>query len=133
MPLCVVRRTNAQRIEPTGRAIGNALETLGERIFLWNICSLHSHKPGVPLSNNEHTKAGTRLGRRPLMALLDLLQPRCILALGNRAHKEPRALGVESIKLTHPAARGEKRQLFPHEVRGHYGINRGVTPGRPLG
>lgn len=120
VPLRRATHTDARRKEPTGGAVGDALEMIRRPTLLWNICPLHSHKPGIPLSNNEHTRAATLLGRPLLEGILDLIQPRSVLALGNRAHEELRSLDVQSIKLTHPAARGEKRRLFPQEVREHY-------------
>lgn len=104
--------TDARRREPTARAIGTALASIARPVFLWNICPLHTHDRDNPMSNSKHSPEAAAVSRPVLMAVLDLLRPRRVVALGETAHKELRRSGIAASEVTHPAAWGTKRQDF---------------------
>ncbi|HVV75134.1 MAG TPA: uracil-DNA glycosylase [Mycobacteriales bacterium] len=112
--------TDALRREISASGIGRALATIGRPVFLWNICPLHTHQPDEPMSNKEHSRDAAALSRPILMAVLNVVRPRRVIALGDTAHKELTRLGLTATKIRHPAARGAKRLEFFSQVEALY-------------
>jgi uracil-DNA glycosylase len=100
--------------EPSGTIVHRALEELGaeRRVILWNTVPTHPHRPEVPLSNRRPTAAEIALGAPFLERLLDLVQPRLVLAVGRVAEA---VLGERATHVRHPANGGGRR--FAEGVR----------------
>jgi uracil-DNA glycosylase len=79
---------------------------LDEPVFTWNVFPLHPHEKGQPLTNRCHTRSERHSCRWLLLALLDLLQPTKVIAIGNDAALGLADLGVDCLKVRHPSYGG---------------------------
>ena len=97
--------------ERTAAALWDALRGSDETFFLWNVFPLHPHKPGAPFSNRAHNAAERTAGEAILCALIGLLRPARILAVGRDAERAAARLapGLERVALRHPSFGGEAR------------------------
>jgi hypothetical protein len=75
--------------------------------FLWNAFPFHPYEPGDPMSNRCHTAREARQCDSVIAALVDWLQPRRLVALGNDAHRALQRLGYDSICVRHPSYGGQ--------------------------
>lgn len=104
--------------EPSAQAIWEAM-TRAERPFvLWNATPLHPHVPGQPLTNRTPTKNEVALGREALLALLHLVRPRIVIAVGNTARDALAELKVPAHPVRHPAYGGKPAFLAGLEELG---------------
>lgn len=107
--------------ERTAAYVWQLLNEINSPIFLWNVFPLHPHEPGDPFTNRAHNRAERRAGEEVLEALIALLRPRRIVAIGNDAQNSVRRLSVDVPCLTvrHPSYGGQKD--FLRQVRAIYG------------
>ena len=97
--------------ERTAAVVWDALRGMEETFFLWNVFPLHPHKPGAPFSNRAHNAAERAAGEAILCALVTLLRPARIIAVGRDAERAAARLapGLERVALRHPSFGGEAR------------------------
>jgi hypothetical protein len=113
------RRTCAARAlpwsEPSGTVVHRVLEALGaeRRVILWNTLPAHPHVPTRPLSNRRPRAAEVALGARFAERLLELTQPRLVLAVGRVAEA---LLGSAAVYVRHPSMGGAV--AFEQALRG---------------
>jgi hypothetical protein len=93
--------------ERTAAMVWKVIEAVNRPIVLWNVFPLHPHEANEPMSNRCHTRAERETTMPLFQALLELLQPRDIIAIGRDA-----AVGLEAIKLPtvsvrHPSYGGQ--------------------------
>lgn len=93
--------------ERTATIIWQVLKHLDQPIFLWNVFPLHPHERGDPMSNRCHTRSERQACRPLLMRLLDMLQPKTIVAIGRDAQIALADLGVDANKVRHPSYGGQ--------------------------
>jgi len=98
---CAARRWS----EPSGTIVHKVLEELGaeRRVILWNTVPTHPHRPGEPLSNRRPTVAEVEAGAPLAMHLIELVEPRTIVAVGRIAES---VLPPETVYVRHPANAG---------------------------
>ena len=82
-----------------------------ESFFLWNVFPLHPHAPAAPFTNRAHRAAERAAGEAILSALLGLLRPDRIIAVGRDAERAAArvAPSLERVALRHPSFGGESR------------------------
>ena len=97
--------------ERTAAAVWGALRGMEESFFLWNVFPLHPHPPGSPFSNRAHNAAERAAGEAILSALIGLLRPERIIAVGRDAESAAArvAPSLECVALRHPSFGGEAR------------------------
>jgi hypothetical protein len=80
-----------------------------ESYFLWNVFPLHPHAPDASFSNRAHRAAERAAGEALLSALVGLLHPERIIAVGRDAEAAAArvAPGIERVALRHPSFGGE--------------------------
>lgn len=101
--------------ELTAGAVWELLADIDRSVFLWNVVPLHPHTPGDPLSNRRHTRE-ERAGCRPtLEALINLLAPKRLVAIGRDASTALRQYGYAHAAVRHPAFGG--RTQFLRQMR----------------
>jgi uracil-DNA glycosylase len=84
--LSVKRPTIGEPVaERTAKAIWDILARLDVQVFMWNVFPLHPHDAGRPFTNRAHNAQERRAGVEILMAMVQILQPRRIVAIGNDA------------------------------------------------
>lgn len=81
--------------------------------LIWNTVPLHPHKPGEPMSNRTPTISEQRAGAVMINAMLDVFQPKRILAVGRIAQAMLAERGYAAIPIRHPSQGGK-----PDFVRG---------------
>lgn len=100
--------------EPTSTIMWRTISNYEKLPLLWAVYPLHPHEAGHRESNRTPTRAEIETTKGHLMQLLDITQPKTILALGNTAKATLDSLGIAAQKLRHPARGGGptfKRQL----------------------
>ena len=102
-------------IDPHAALCGEASSTVVQRVFqelpepplVWPALPLHPHKPGIDASNRTPTPAELRRDALPqLQQLIALYQPAHIAAVGNIGWSALASLGIEAVKIRHPAHGG---------------------------
>jgi hypothetical protein len=119
---------------PQGRAEPSATifwEAVGDHLdappLLWNAYPLHPHQPGNRDSNRTPTAAELALGEMPLARVVETFKPGRIFAVGRKAERSLRALGIEHRALRHPSQGG--KAAFIEGLRGI--ASSGSTPAGP--
>ena len=100
-PTCAARRWS----EPSGTIVHRVLGELEaeERVVLWNTVPTHPHAPGKPLSNRRPTTSEIATGAPLAMRLIELVQPRTVVAVGRVAES---ILPPGTTYVRHPANAG---------------------------
>ena len=103
--------TSERQLTGTGTAEASATivhRVLGEldaerRVILWNTVPHHPHHPERPLSNRRPTQGEVEAGAAFAERLLELVQPRQLVAVGRIAES---VLGERAVYVRHPANGG---------------------------
>lgn len=117
----VGRLTKGQVVpERTAAVIWSVLEQITTPIFLWNVFPLHPFENGEPFSNRAHNSKERIAGEEILAALVEFLNPKKIVAIGNDAEKAAfRFKGNYNIyKVRHPSYGGQN--IFLEQIRDLY-------------
>jgi Uracil DNA glycosylase superfamily len=94
--------------ERTAAIVWRMLMCISVPVFLWNVFPFHPYLPGEPLSNRCHSARERRVSESFLTNLLDMLQPRHIVAIGGDAHRVVTALGCsDCYYVRHPSYGGQ--------------------------
>ncbi|GKT00810.1 uracil-DNA glycosylase [Acidovorax sp. SUPP3434] len=95
--------------ERTAAVIWQMLSQMQSNVFLWNVFPLHPHEPGNPFSNRQHNAAERRFGEDALAALIELLNPKRIVCIGNDAYNSLGRLrgSIPTIAVRHPSYGGQ--------------------------
>lgn len=99
--------------ERTAAVVWSMLDQIDARIFLWNVFPLHPHEVGEPFTNRQHNALERRAGEEVLQALIALLRPERIIAIGNDAAAAANRVGdaVPVICVRHPSYGGQNQFL----------------------
>lgn len=119
--LPLVRATKGPALaERTASVIWQTLNRIQRPVFLWNVFPLHPHEHGDPQSNRCHTRS-ERNACRPLLSwLLDVLDPRVVVAVGRDAQLALADLGIDAMQVRHPSYGGQSD--FISGIEGLYGL-----------
>lgn len=112
--------------ERTATVIWRMLARLTEPVFLWNVFPLHPHAPDDPMSNRCHTAQERAMCAVFLDAILELLQPDQVIAIGSDAHRAVASLGVDSVAVRHPSYGGQS--TFIHQIETAYHLTVAAEP-----
>nr|WP_255704454.1 uracil-DNA glycosylase [Erythrobacter sp. SN021] len=116
--------------ERTAAIIWRVLGRVRQPVMLWNVFPFHPHEAGSQLSNRCHTRA-ERLATWPLLqALVEMLRPRQIVAIGRDAQKALGDLGLPTIGVRHPSYGGQRE--FIEGIYSLYGVDGDDEPSLPL-
>jgi uracil-DNA glycosylase len=106
--------------ERTAAIVWSVLSRIGEPVVLWNIFPLHPHEPDAPLSNRCHTRAERDATWPLLVALIAMIRPRRIVAIGRDAGLALVGLDVPVLVVRHPSYGGQAE--FTAGVHRIYGV-----------
>jgi hypothetical protein len=106
--------------ERTAAITWNAIRLIQCPVFLWNVFPLHPHEPGDPFSNRCHTRNERELSKPLLLSLLEMIQPRRVVAIGRDAQTALAELGINAVGVRHPSYGGQA--LFMAGVYALYGL-----------
>lgn len=106
--------------ERTANTIWRMLNRLQAPVFLWNVFPLHPHEPRDPMSNRCHTARERDACGAFLHAIIQLLNPDQVFAIGGDAHRAVGALGIESVQVRHPSYGGQN--VFIRQIEEAYNL-----------
>lgn len=124
--ISIERATTGQAVaERTAAVIWRVLGNVSSHVFLWNVFPLHPHEPGLPLSNRSHTRREREAGEEILAALVSMLRPTRLVAIGNDASASASRIAPvgRALSVRHPSYGGQNiflRQmadLYPQSNR----------------
>ncbi len=105
--------------ERTAAIVWSALARIGEPAVLWNIFPLHPHEPGDPFSNRCHTRAERDATWPLLIALIGMIRPRRIVAIGRDAGMALGGIDVPVQVVRHPSYGGQAEFIAGiHQIYG---------------
>lgn len=94
--------------ERTAAIIWRVLEQIRQPVVLWNIFPFHPHEAADPFSNRCHTR-GEREATWPLLqALIAMIKPRQIVAIGRDAYLALGELDTPTTAVRHPSYGGQR-------------------------
>ena len=105
--------------ERTAAVVWKVLSRIGEPVVLWNIFPLHPHEPDDPMSNRCHTRAEREATWPLLLALVAMIRPRRIMAIGRDAGMALAGADVPVSVVRHPSYGGQAVFIAGmHEIYG---------------
>ena len=107
--------------ERTAAVVWRVLSLVRQPVFLWNVFPLHPHDPHAPLSNRCHTRSERDTTWPLLLALIDMIRPERIVAIGRDAGLAMSALELPVHVVRHPSYGGQSE--FIGELCALYGID----------
>jgi uracil-DNA glycosylase len=112
--------------ERTAAIIWTVLKEIEAPVFLWNVFPLHPHQPSDPFSNRAHNARERSAGEDILAALVVLICPKRIVAVGNDAAKSAARIAPDTqvIQVRHPSYGGQTE--FLAQVRSIYSCKAGT-------
>lgn len=120
------RATNGPVVaERTAAVIYQVLERVAEPVLMWNVFPFHPHEAGDPMSNRCHTRREREATWHLLEALVRMVQPKRVVAIGRDAHIALGDLDIIVLPVRHPSYGGQSE--FISTMFSHYGVadNRG--------
>lgn len=99
--------------ERTAAAIWDILLRINVPVFLWNVFPLHPFIAGDPFSNRAHNARERRAGAKILIQMVEYLQPKRIIAIGNDAYNVLSNVFADDFvyKARHPSYGGQTEFL----------------------
>lgn len=124
--ITVKRATYGSAIsERTASFVWHMLNRINQPVFLWNIFPLHPHEPHNPFSNRCHNHNERNSCQFLLLSLLDLLQPKKIIAIGQDAQLALHRLGIPHEGVRHPSYGGQAK--FISAIEKIYNLNTNIS------
>jgi uracil-DNA glycosylase len=93
--------------ERTAAIVWSVLSHIGEPTFLWNIFPFHPHEPDQPFSNRCHTRAERDATWPLLTALIAMIRPQRIVAIGQHAGMALAGIDIPVRVVRHPSYGGQ--------------------------
>lgn len=96
--------------ERTAGVIWSTLSNIEQKVFLWNVFPLHPHLPNDSFTNRQHSRSERALGEEVLSALIGLLKPKRLVAIGNDAQFSAKRCSAPQLVhgVRHPSYGGQK-------------------------
>ncbi len=116
--------------ERTAAIIWKVLARIGQPLMLWNVFPFHPHEAASQLSNRCHTRAEREATWPLLQALIEMLSPRQIIAIGRDAQFALGELGIPTEGVRHPSYGGQRE--FTERMYTLYGVPVDDEPKLPL-
>jgi uracil-DNA glycosylase len=93
--------------ERTAAIVWRVLSRTRQPVVLWNVFPLHPHEAGDPFSNRCHTRAEREIAWPLLTALIDMIRPKQMVAIGRDAGLALSAINVPVHIVRHPSYGGQ--------------------------
>ena len=118
--------------ERTASVIWALLTRIESPIFLWNVFPLHPHEANDCFSNRSHNARERQAGEDLLSALVDLLEPKRLIAIGNDAAAAAQRIAdnIPTYKVRHPSYGGQND--FIAQIGEFYALDDTQSAGRLL-
>lgn len=109
--------------ERTAAVVWRVLPRVGAPVVLWNVFPLHPHEADDPLSNRCHSRAERDATWPFLTALIAMIAPRRIVAIGRDAGLALVGIDIPVLTVRHPSYGGQAE--FIAGVHAIYGVGDG--------
>jgi uracil-DNA glycosylase len=93
--------------ERTAAVVWRVLSRINQPVVLWNVFPFHPHEPDDPLSNRCHTSAERKKTLPLLLALIEMFQPKRLVAIGRDAQLALKGIDIPVIPIRHPSYGGQ--------------------------
>jgi uracil-DNA glycosylase len=93
--------------EQSATIVWNTLAEIKRVPLIWNTFPLHPRQAGKPRTNRRPRKSETDMGSEFLRYIVALFKPEVIIAGGNVAHETLMSMGINCVKIRHPAQGGK--------------------------
>lgn len=93
--------------EQTATIVWGVLSRVEKLPVSWNSYPFHPHRPDKLLSNRKPRKPEIEIGRPFLLQMLEFFPVQTVVAVGNTADDTLSELGIEHLKVRHPAQGGK--------------------------
>ncbi len=104
----MARATHGEAIrERTATVVWEIIAEIKQLPFLWNAFPFHPHEPDAPMTNRTHSRSELATIWDLNQALLDLIQPRKFIAIGNDARDALSRQGLACDYVRHPSYGGQ--------------------------
>ena len=102
--------------ERSAQFVWRSLARVRQSVFLWNVFPFHPHQPEEAFSNRRHNARERRVGEAYLAALVGLLGPRLLIAIGEDAEVAARRVAKteQVVRVRHPSYGGQA--LFEEQI-----------------
>lgn len=94
--------------EQSATIVWETLAQLKRLPLIWNTFPFHPHKPDEPRTNRKPRKAERDMGADFLRYIIRSYKPEVIIAAGNVANDTMTGMGVNCVKVRHPAQGGKR-------------------------
>jgi uracil-DNA glycosylase len=115
--------------ERTAATVWRVLEAIGQPAVLWNVFPLHPHEAGDAFSNRCHTRAEREATAPLLHALIELVRPRRLVAIGRDAQVALEGIGLPVVGVRHPSYGGQTE--FVAGIAALYGLDAAASSSSP--
>ncbi len=106
--------------ERTAAVVWRVLARINSPVFLWNVFPLHPHEAGDPFSNRCHSRAEREATWPFLSALVAMIAPRRIVAIGRDAGLALAGIDIPVTTVRHPSYGGQSE--FTAGIQAIYGF-----------
>lgn len=106
--------------ERTAAIVWSVLARIGAPVVLWNVFPLHPHEADDPMSNRSHSRAERDATWPLLTALIAMIAPRRIVAIGRDAGLALTGIEIPITMVRHPSYGGQAE--FIAGVHALYGV-----------
>lgn len=115
------RATSGEAVkERTASVIWKVLNAIKQPVMLWNVFPFHPYEASNPMSNRCHTTKERELTLPFLWTLIDLLQPKQIVAIGRDAQAALSDSPIPVVDVRHPSYGGQRE--FEEKLLHFYGV-----------
>jgi hypothetical protein len=94
-------------VERTAATVWKVLSVLNRPVVLWNVFPLHPHEAEDPMSNRCHTRIERQATMPLFSALLKLLRPQEVVAIGRDAAEALANISPTVVNVRHPSYGGQ--------------------------
>lgn len=99
--------TGPSLAERTATITWQLLAEIGRPVMLWNVFPLHPHAPKSPMTNRCHRRSEREATWPFLLALIEMLQPNRLVAIGRDAGAALDGLDIPVSNVRHPSYGGQ--------------------------
>ncbi|HCK82994.1 MAG TPA: uracil-DNA glycosylase [Hyphomonadaceae bacterium] len=106
--------------ERTATVVWDMLTRVGRPVMLWNVFPFHPHASDDPMTNRSHTRREREETLPFLLALIDLLRPSKLIAIGRDSADALSDIGLPVVCVRHPSYGGQADFIAQLEIA--YGL-----------
>ena len=93
--------------ERTAAVVWKVLARIEQPVVLWNVFPFHPHEPNDSFSNRRHTSAERDATLFFLLALIEMVRPKQLIAIGRDAQRALDKLDIHVVGVRHPSYGGQ--------------------------